>query len=546
MSTEPNTTGISTDSSPYIRTYAKDFAELAAKNPELAAANRAMAKKSRPQKENKPVEAKKNPWHLSKQKSQIESRTSLAQKPKEMSSLDAIANDLDAQTQGQVQGEARPPEAAEEAFELPKIAQGDIIAAQPEKPIVSAPPAFTTPEPSTTFVETASAPNQEPAFAAPGNEDRAAILARLKERVAAHEVENPVQPIAPVSVSNMMPRHEVAPVMPVTPEPAVEPPPVFATPLAAPGIPAQIPVPAAESPSPIHTYTSDFADRIDTQHASTFSVLAAEKDAPAPRRVPAPQKKKAVTFLPVVIGIVLLLVGAGAVFGAYEYMSKNTPPQSVLGPPSLINPDEKVELKGTGSTLMSALATKASEPLPNGNVLLTYVNESTTTSEGVVEQQATGGAFVTSLNLSAPDILLRNIEPASMVGIVHAGNETRPFFILSVDSYERTFAGMLQWEPGMLNSLGALYPLYPATSAPNSTITTGTSTAPIFLPAINSNTPNRQFIDEVVSNHSARVLRDSGGRTLILYGYADKQTLIIDRDEASFTLLLGRLAASNK
>ena len=133
-----------------------------------------------------------------------------------------------------------------------------------------------------------------------------------------------------------------------------------------------------------------------------------------------------------------------------------------------------------------------------------------------------------------------------MVGIVHAGTETRPFFILRVDSYERTFAGMLAWEPSMLSDLQSLYPLYPAsTPQNNSANTTGTSTQ-IFIPAIAPNAPANQFVDEIVANHSARALKDSSGNTIIIYGYADKETLIISRDEAAFTLLLQRLATNNQ
>ena len=114
---------------------------------------------------------------------------------------------------------------------------------------------------------------------------------------------------------------------------------------------------------------------------------------------------------------------------------------------------------------------------------------------------------------------------------MNAGAESRAFFIMKVSSYERTFAGMLEWEPRMLADLELLYP-------PHANESTGTST-----PAV---TALPSFSDEIVSNRDVRVLRDSVGRSLILYGYRDKETLIVARDEAAFAELLERLSTSRE
>jgi hypothetical protein len=128
-----------------------------------------------------------------------------------------------------------------------------------------------------------------------------------------------------------------------------------------------------------------------------------------------------------------------------------------------------------------------------------------------------------------------------------------PFFALRVDSYERTYAGMLTWEPLMARDLALLYPLYPApelqsepapiaTTTASSTSASATTTPAVVRQPVQA-TARTRFEDEVVANHDVRVLRDTDGRTLILYGYADKRTLLIVRDEASFEALLARLKA---
>ena len=52
------------------------------------------------------------------------------------------------------------------------------------------------------------------------------------------------------------------------------------------------------------------------------------------------------------------------------------------------------------------------------------------------------------------------------------------------------------------------------------------------------------FHDEVVSNHDVRIYRDAAGKSILLYGYWNQFTLVIARDPAAFTEILGRLATS--
>jgi hypothetical protein len=248
-------------------------------------------------------------------------------------------------------------------------------------------------------------------------------------------------------------------------------------------------------------------------------------------------------------------VGGIGVFAGYRYMTA-VAPVAVTNPEQyLIVPDEKTALSGTGSALLQALAQTANQPIPANTVLMTYITTATTTKDGVVEAPDTGGAFLAALNLPAPDILLRNIDPSSMVGVVNDGTQTRPFFILRVDSYQSTFAGMLDWEQTMAGDLSLLYPEYPAAiqtvpvATSTATTTSKTASAPQPVTSVPVETlpeVEPQFIDEVVANHNARALKDTEGRTLIIYGYADQQTLIIARDEAAFTLLLSRYETSQQ
>ncbi len=507
MSTEPQPTEGESKPSPYIRTFAKDFAALAAQNPGIVAANKSNPKKVSAPKSVAPVAQAPQPTR---------------------SQLDQEAEDIDVRTREEILSIPTIEKSDRvESIDLPKIDPSDIFTKsipQVEQPIVP-PPISVIPEQSVpiakpVFVAPQPIPMEASSGTEPTDAQRSEILARLKAKASAHqgEVAKNVLPTAP------------APTTPVAP---IERPQII------PPQPIQSPTPKTETSSPIHTYKSDFSDHIEKSNASAFSVIAAEKDAPQKVVRPTPKNNR---VLAVIISSLLILAGGSGVFAAYLFMNKSAPVLLTPTVSSLIASDSQVKLSGTGYTLMKALAVTAKSPTADGTVLMTYVDTSTTTAQGVTDAPASGGAFITELNLQAPDILLRNIDPSSMVGVVHANTQSAPFFILRVTSYERTFAGMLQWEGSMFNALSTLYPQY-TNVAPTVSMST-TTPSKIFIPPVDPTQPGTQFVDEVVANRSVRTLKDNAGRTIVLYGYADKQTLIIARDEDAFTLLIEKLTAN--
>jgi hypothetical protein len=311
--------------------------------------------------------------------------------------------------------------------------------------------------------------------------------------------------------------------------PAVTPPPAVTVPDIPPGIPTLSKI------APLHTYKSDFADFSKKEGATPLTILAAQQDSRTQAQpVFTTQKKGA--WVPILLGVLLIVGGGGIIFGGVFYlMNRPIAPEEILVP-SLIFADERFRLSGTPSELQVQLANLSASSLREGGVAVAYITYSTTTPEGdVIEEPASGGALIANLSLTAPDILLRNTEPSSTVGVVRINNETRPYFILRVSSYERTFAGMLTWEETIKEDLSLFYPSYPATVV----ATTTASSTPI-VPIV----PPSEFVDETIANHDVRILKDSEGRSILLYGYRDKQTLIIARNEAAFVELVTRLSAT--
>jgi hypothetical protein len=341
---------------------------------------------------------------------------------------------------------------------------------------------------------------------------------------------------APAVASNPTPVPVVTPVSTYVPKPVSVPIPVPPIEPTRPSPPLYAPV--SESSSPLHTYSTDFADHIDEQRATTFSVLAAQQDSAAPTALPRKATSSgAVVKIFAAVGI--LILGIGLAGGAVYLYTRNTESPFVSAqPPSLIPFDESVELKGAGTELQTNIAVKSKELLLLNNVLLTYVTESSSTAQGTRAIPLPGGFLIARLQLNIPDILLRNIDPSSTAGIIHAGNQTAPFFILSVNSYERTFAGMLAWESTMMADLGILYPSYPTTVTTAPITTPSSPSLKVVAPAAGAG-----FVDKVVSNRNVRQYIDTQGNSLVLYGYVDKQTLVIARDADAFTALLSRLSS---
>lgn len=317
--------------------------------------------------------------------------------------------------------------------------------------------------------------------------------------------------------------------------------------------PDEKPVPLPpEINSPLHTYEADFADHIKERGASQVSILAAEQDAGGSQEEAEPEESKTKKIIFVTSGIMLLLIGGGGAYIAYsKYAERNAPVALAPAVSAPIFFDQKEDVSGDGSTLLSAVVSSIGNPLPSDSVRLLLSTSATTTRESI---------FV-HIPLAAPDILLRNIRGTdSMAGIVNVNNTQSPFFILSVSSYNETFAGMLSWESSMARNLSMLFPPYPEPIVqtppppvvPPVTTTTkktasgakaATSTPPVVVASIAPPfVPS--FQDEIVANHDARVLRNEQKQTIMIYGYWNQTTLIIARDTAAFTEIVGRLANS--
>ena len=116
-----------------------------------------------------------------------------------------------------------------------------------------------------------------------------------------------------------------------------------------------------------------------------------------------------------------------------------------------------------------------------------------------------------------------------MVGVINVGGTQSPFFILSLTSYNETFAGMLAWEASMNGDLAPVFTPVPSTM-------TSASGLPV----------ERTFQDLVMRNYDVRALKDDAGNIELYYSFPSQKILIIAESPYSFSEILSRLQAGRK
>lgn len=286
----------------------------------------------------------------------------------------------------------------------------------------------------------------------------------------------------------------------------------------------------------IETYAGDFTDKVKTEKASVATVLAAEQDS-----LPGAPEVKSDTpstwnYFYIISGVVLLVVGSIGVYIAYTRYIANTLP-IVIAPKALVPlfVDEQEQIAGDGPALEQAIIKSVTRPLTQGNArLLSDANSS--------------GASIFSRLSFVPDVLVRNIRTeGSVAGVVSVDGVQSPFFVLAVTSYGNSFSGMLSWETVMPHTLDGFFPPYTspqdtAQRSATSSMQVGTTTKAIIATTSDTSTSSLGFRDEVVSNHDVRVYRDAAGKSVVMYGYWDRSTLVIARDPKAFAEIIQRIA----
>jgi hypothetical protein len=306
---------------------------------------------------------------------------------------------------------------------------------------------------------------------------------------------------------------------------------------------ASSPRPSEELPKGIRTYATDVAEALEDKKTSVADMVLAEKRRNPGKKEGEPKKRSKLPYL-LAAGVAVLLAGGLGVWLLSQDLSSGnetgTENTKLPDAASFIVTDSEAELRidaasdGTRRTLLLArIAEERSAPLTLGFIKHLYVTKASAgaASDTPPLRLASSADFFNALELGPPPQLFRSLRSEFMFGL-HGTGASEPFLILKTDFYEGAFSGMLDWEETAVADLEGLITTARASSQ-------AASTSEASVPE-----PSPAFKDEVIQNRDARVLRDAAGKSVMLYSFPDRETIIIATNEATLTELFDRLSAA--
>ena len=288
----------------------------------------------------------------------------------------------------------------------------------------------------------------------------------------------------------------------------------------------------------VHTFKGDIEETVRDKNVSYLTIAAAEAKRRDAVALETPSVQRSYSLRSLVMGTtgVFLLLGAGALLFYVFTLGATVPFTPPAAPAGFIYADETkiISLKGTESALdILQMLESAREGVALALGLVSRIYIAQDASGFVV---GAGGVipaplFLSLLAPSAPNALVRSLEDAYIVG-VHSFDGNQPFIIFKTNAYEQTYAGMLSWEQNIQNDLSPLFLRTPRERTPDEIIP---------KPAQDFRVVASPFIDAVVENHDARVIRNDTQDILLLWAFADRQTLVLTTNEYTFREVLTRL-----
>jgi hypothetical protein len=318
---------------------------------------------------------------------------------------------------------------------------------------------------------------------------------------------------------------------------------------AAPTQPAEAPVPSTLKP--IRTFQDDIAQRVQKRDTSVVSIVSAEQDRQNADRIESARTKEKPersartsysigTYVKIALsGLFIGVSIAGLAFFGYVALQQNT--QIVADTlPEYVFSEMQTRVDITGQSrrefMNTLLAEKEKVSLRLGAISYLYLTLTTRLPDGGERVNLLSSTeFFERVEAEVSGSLTRSLEPMMMLG-VHVFDGNQPFLIFSVNFFENAFAGMLQWEDELQIDLA---PLFGPALVTQPRPVTGTSTGMIQPSAPGTG----QFTDEIIRNKEVRVLRNANGKIILLYGFVDRNTLVITTNEFTFAEIVTRLSS---
>ncbi|HBD24689.1 MAG: hypothetical protein A2566_03120 [Candidatus Zambryskibacteria bacterium RIFOXYD1_FULL_40_13] len=266
----------------------------------------------------------------------------------------------------------------------------------------------------------------------------------------------------------------------------------------------------------LRTYQGDVEEAVQKNSFSATTILVAEQKRKEenPETIDTPEDARDRNKFFAMAGGILLILGVLTVASIYYIKSREeiavleqtktlmSFSREKLMPVTDLTRDEFID---------SILTEKRAFDLPVNSVL--YIN--------VVDKLNKPESIDTLLSLLGPQMpsaLKRAFEKEYMLG-VYSFEANEPFIILKTKDFPSSYSGMLKWEENMVFDIGRLFSVPEGTAG---------------------------FVDEAFRNKDLRVLKNDNKKTVLLYSFIDKNTLIITANENVLMAIISKYTVSGQ
>lgn len=225
--------------------------------------------------------------------------------------------------------------------------------------------------------------------------------------------------------------------------------------------------------------------------------------------------------------LALILIGFGVSLYVYQnYYAVNTskiltPGGQIMTPQSIVFADTYRSLDMTNITVADLIDRIKNEVRNPPDLRLGAIENFVFTKKNAQGISTPVGAydFFKIIGTEAPDSFLRTLGQEYMFGILSSA-ENAAFVIVTTESYDKSWAGLLEWDNKMLTK--DMYQILTSLKPDSSLFT-------------------KQYEDLTIRSVDTRVLRDKDGTIRIVYAFLDSnKTIIIAGSQQAFIEALNR------
>lgn len=269
---------------------------------------------------------------------------------------------------------------------------------------------------------------------------------------------------------------------------------------------------SGSSLKPLRTYRGDVEEAVEKKKESVATIALAEKRRRQKRGEETRGLIKKETILQngliVFLIIALVVTGITSLFLFLYAKSEEQRAVSTFYKKTIIPADQEEKIifsQGNMSALIREKINSLKEE-GEGKIVSLYIYENE------IETPAT--TLISELSPLAPAYLVRSFSGDYMLGALKKG-AWDTFLILKTDSFEIGFSGMLEWEATLPDESALLFGFSPL-SQPSA------------------------FEDRIIKNKDTRVLRNGSGDVVLIYGFLDRETILIAETPEVWGDILGR------